>query len=141
MLSLITQDWISLAVCELTCRVLSPLWFAGNVVKDAYYKEGIAPCDVAIFLSPEFSISYYRNFLKIAQPRMVIIFIHEPSMQFRYGGKQGLVQWGVGEGPGANRGPPDLVTRRGLHLGTWPYATWTWPYILFEPRVQHFLLP
>jgi hypothetical protein len=67
-------------------KVLFCMCVAGNVVKDAYYKEGIAPCDVAIFLSPEFSIDYYRNFINTAKPRMVIIFLHEPSMKLEYVG-------------------------------------------------------
>ncbi len=53
------------------------------MLKDAYYKPGIAKTDVAIFVSPEFSIDYYREFIKRATPRMLIVFIHEPNMELR----------------------------------------------------------
>jgi hypothetical protein len=33
---------------------------AGTSLRNAYYKEGINQTDVAIFVSPEFSIGYYR---------------------------------------------------------------------------------
>lgn len=33
---------------------------AGDSLRNAYYKEGINETDVAIFVSPEFSIGYYR---------------------------------------------------------------------------------
>lgn len=52
----------------------------GNSLRNAYYKEGINETDVAIFVSPEFSIGYYREFIRRARPRMLIVFIHEPNM-------------------------------------------------------------
>lgn len=56
---------------------------AGNKLRNAYYKEGITKTDVAIFVSPEFSIDYYREFIRRSTPRMLIIFIHEPNMELR----------------------------------------------------------
>lgn len=55
----------------------------GATLLNAYHKEGIAPADVAIFLSPEFNIDYTREFIAAARPRMVIVFVHEPSMDLK----------------------------------------------------------
>jgi len=57
---------------------------AGFTLRNAYYKPSITKTDVAIFVSPEFSIDYYRDFIRRATPRMLIIFIHEPDMELRW---------------------------------------------------------
>ena len=55
----------------------------GAAVADAYHKDGITAADVAVFLSPEFNIDYVREFLARAEPRLVVMFIHEPSMDIK----------------------------------------------------------
>jgi hypothetical protein len=46
---------------HVVCCVLRGAYHpAGNSLRNAYYKEGINQTDVAIFVSPEFSIGYYR---------------------------------------------------------------------------------
>ncbi len=50
---------------------------------NAYHKQGITKADVAVFVSPEFNIGYVREFIAAARPRMVVMFIHEPSMDMK----------------------------------------------------------
>jgi len=52
-------------------------------VVNAYHKEGITTADVAVFVSPEFNMDYVREFIAAATPRMVIMFVHEPSMDIK----------------------------------------------------------
>jgi hypothetical protein len=51
--------------------------------QNAYHKPGVKPCDVAIFVSPEFNIDYTREFIALSRPRMSIMFFHEPRMELR----------------------------------------------------------
>jgi hypothetical protein len=51
----------------------------GTQLRDAHHKEGIRLVDVAIFISPEYSVDYYRSFIAASKPRFVIIFVHEPT--------------------------------------------------------------
>lgn len=44
-------------------------------------QPGISRADVALFVSPEFSIDYYREFIRRATPRLVVVMIHEPDME------------------------------------------------------------
>jgi len=41
---------------------------AGFTLRNAYYKPSITKTDVAIFVSPEFSIDYYRDFIRRSTP-------------------------------------------------------------------------
>jgi hypothetical protein len=56
-----------------------PLATPGTQLRDAHHKQGIRRADVAIFISPEFSVDYYRSFIAAARPRFVIIYVHEPT--------------------------------------------------------------
>lgn len=46
-------------------------------------QPGITRTDVAVFVSPEFSIDYYRDFIRRSTPRLVVVLIHEPDMELR----------------------------------------------------------
>jgi hypothetical protein len=52
----------------------------GNTLLRAYDRRGISKADVVIFVSPESNIGYYKDFIRAATPRLVVLLIHEPMM-------------------------------------------------------------